>query len=156
MTVSVKVNQSKKVGGRRFKEDLHQAVFLFRLSSQNFIYQAKRKRAWSQVKLPLEVRLTFSFLSCTLPCGVHISELKHGRRRRRRRRQRKLHFFPRLIQFARNVKSGRLSLELTSWGTHLSLDKERKILRRLFTSSTKREIMHFHVVVVQRRQGNVQ
>ena len=38
-------NQSiKKVGGRLFKEDLSQALFFFRHSSQNFIYQAKRKR----------------------------------------------------------------------------------------------------------------
>ena len=33
--------------------------------------------------------------------------------------------------------------------------KERKSLSS-FTSSTKREIRHFHVVVVQRRQGNVE
>ena len=36
----------------------------------------------------------------------------------------------------------------------LVYEKERHCLT--FTSSTKREIMHFHVVVVQRRQRNVQ
>ena len=47
-------------------------------------------------------------------------------------------------------------LELIAWGPHWSLERERKIRRRLFMSSTKREIMHFHVVVVRRRQWNVQ
>ena len=46
----------------------------------------------------------------------------------------------RLFQFALNVK----------WGTALSLERERegerKIRRRLFTSSIKREIRHLHVV----------
>ena len=36
-----------------------------------------------------------------------------------------------------------------------SLDSERKIRRRLFTSSIKSEIRHFHVVAVQGRQRNV-
>ena len=43
----------------------------------------------------------------------------------------------------------RISLELISWGLHSSLERERKIRRRLFTSSISREITHFHVVVVQ-------
>ena len=34
--------------------------------------------------------------------------------------------------------------------------RKRKSLLSSFTSSTKREIRHFHVVVVQRRQRNVQ
>ena len=43
-----------------------------------------------------------------------------------------------LFQFAQNVK----------WRTALSLERERerKIRRRLFTSSIKREIRHFHVI----------
>ena len=36
-----------------------------------------------------------------------------------------------------------------SWGLHSSLERERKIRRRLFTSSIKREIRHFHVEFVQ-------
>ena len=55
--------------------------------------------------------------------------------------------FPRLFQFAWNVKWGRISLELISWGPPSSLERERKIRRRFFTSSMKREIGHFHVVV---------
>ena len=46
-----------------------------------------------------------------------------------------------------------------SWflrGPYSSLKRERKIRHRLFTSSIKREIRHFHVVVVQWLQRNVQ
>ena len=54
----------------------------------------------------------------------------------------------RLFQFTfKNVKCRRISLELSSWGTQSSLKRERKIRRRLFTSSIKREIRHFHAVV---------
>ena len=45
---------------------------------------------------------------------------------------------------------------MISCGPHTSLERERKIRRRLFTSSMKRKIRHFHVVVVQSRQRNVQ
>ena len=61
-----------------------------------------------------------------------------------------------LFQFAENVKCRQISLDLISWGPHSSLERERKFLRRLFTSSIKREIRHFHVVVVQQRRRNVQ
>ena len=47
-------------------------------------------------------------------------------------------------------------LELISCGLHSSLERERNIRRRLITSSIKREIRHVDVVVVQRRQRNVQ
>ena len=43
----------------------------------------------------------------------------------------------------------RICMELISWGLHSSLERERKIRRFLFTSSTKRKIGHFHVVFVQ-------
>ena len=36
-----------------------------------------------------------------------------------------------------------------SWGLHSSLERERKIRRRLFTSSIKHEVRHFHVEFVQ-------
>ena len=62
----------------------------------------------------------------------------------------------RLFQLTENVKCGRVSLELISWGPDSSLKRERKIRRRLFTFSITREIRHFHVVVVKRRQRNVQ
>ena len=65
--------------------------------------------------------------------------------------------FSRLLQFAENVKCRRISLGLISWGPHYSsLEREREIGRRLFTFSIKREIRHFHVVVVQWRQRNKQ
>ena len=55
----------------------------------------------------------------------------------------------RLFQFTENVKCGRITLELIFWGPDSSLERERKIRRRLFTLSINREIRHFHVVVVQ-------
>ena len=62
----------------------------------------------------------------------------------------------RLFQFVKNVKDRRFSLELISYGPHVRLERERKICLGLFTSPIKREIRHFHVVVVQWRQRNVQ
>ena len=62
----------------------------------------------------------------------------------------------RLFQFTENVKCGRISLELISWGRDSSFERERKVRRHLFTFSINREIRHFHVVVVQWRQRNVQ
>ena len=53
-------------------------------------------------------------------------------------------------------KCRRISLKMISCEPHSSLERERKILRRLFTSSIKREIRHFQVVVVQVPQRNVQ
>ena len=84
---------------------------------------------------------------------------------RRQGLQRKRHFEKaftfiqtlfRLFQSAENVKCRRISLELISWGPHSSLERERKTHRRLFTSSIKLEIRHFHVVVMQWWQQNVQ
>ena len=62
----------------------------------------------------------------------------------------------RLFQFAENVKRRRIFQEFISWGPHSSLGRQRKIRHRLFTSSIKRAIRHFHVLVVQWRQRNVQ
>ena len=47
-------------------------------------------------------------------------------------------------------------LELNSEGLYQSSGKEKESCCLVFPSSTKREIRHFHVVVVQRRQRNVQ
>ena len=47
-------------------------------------------------------------------------------------------------------------LELNSKGQHQSSGKEKESCCLVFPSSTKREIRQFHVVVVQRRQRNVQ
>ena len=55
----------------------------------------------------------------------------------------------RLFQSAENIKCRRISLKLISWGPDSRLDRESTIRRRLFTSSIKRKIRHFHVVVAQ-------
>ena len=41
-------------------------------------------------------------------------------------------------------------------GPYLSSGRQIKFRRGLFTFSTQREIRHFHVEVVQKRQRNVQ
>ena len=46
--------------------------------------------------------------------------------------------------------------ELNSKRLYQSSGKEKESCCLVFPSSTKREIRHFHVVVVQRRQRNVQ
>ena len=53
------------------------------------------------------------------------------------------------VCYAKNGKGRRISLELISSGPHSSLEREKGIRRRLFTSSIKLAIRHFHVVVVQ-------
>jgi len=47
-------------------------------------------------------------------------------------------------------------LELNSKGLYQSLGKEKESCCLVFSTSTKCEIRHFHVVVMQRRQRNVQ
>ena len=47
-------------------------------------------------------------------------------------------------------------LELNSKGLYQSSEKEKESCYLVFLSSTKREIRHFHLVVVRRRQRNVQ
>ena len=54
------------------------------------------------------------------------------------------------------VKCGQFFLESNSEGLYRSSGKEKESCCLVFPSSTKREIRHFHVVVVQRRQRNVQ
>ena len=47
-------------------------------------------------------------------------------------------------------------LELNYQEPYPSLQRQRNFRRRLFTSSIECENRHFHVVVVQQRQRNVQ
>ena len=54
------------------------------------------------------------------------------------------------------VKWWQIFLELNSKRLYQSSGKENESRCLVFTSSIKREIRHFHVVVVQRRQRNVQ
>ena len=60
-----------------------------------------------------------------------------------------------LVQCLQFVKCWRIFLELNSKGLYQSSVKEKES-RLVFTSSTRHEIRQFHVVVVQRRQRNVQ
>ena len=62
----------------------------------------------------------------------------------------------RLFQFTEKMEFGRISLELISWGPDSSVERERKIRRRLFTLCINGEIRHFHVVVVQKGVMHVQ
>ena len=77
---------------------------------------------------------------------------------RHRRQHRKRHFLNEfalrqtlslLCQFAENAKCRRIFHESTSWGPHSSIERERKIRRRVFMPSTKRAIRHFLVEVMQ-------
>ena len=62
----------------------------------------------------------------------------------------------RLFQLVQFVKCWQIFLELNSKRLHQSSGKENESRCLAFTSSTKREIRHFHVVVVQRRLRKVQ
>ena len=96
---------------------------------------------------------------------IHIFKFLRGLQQQLRRRLRKRHlkreFAPlqtlsRLFQLVQFVKCWQIFLELNSKRLHQSSGKENGSRCLAFTSSTKREIRHFHVVVVQRRQRNVQ
>ena len=85
----------------------------------------------------------------------NIRELKQQRRRRLRKRQLKSEValpqtFSRLFHQVSFVKCWQMFLDLNSERLYQSSGKEKES-RLVFTSSTKREIGHFHVVVVQRR-----
>ena len=54
------------------------------------------------------------------------------------------------------VNCRRTLLKLNFKGPYSSSEREIKLRRCLFTSSIKREIRHFHVVVVQKRERNEQ
>ena len=91
----------------------------------------------------------------------NVRDLKiRGRLRQRKRRWKsEFTFFQsstRLLQVTNFVKCRRTLLRLNSYEPHPSSERERKFRRRLCTSSVHREIWHFHVVVVQWRQRNVQ
>ena len=110
----------------------------------------KIKKAWTGV--------TTSF---SLPSVSWVSErwdLKiWGQRRRQKRHE--FAFFQsswRLFQSSYLSKCMQAPLELNYQEPHPSLERQRNFRRRLFTSSIVRENRHFHVVVVQQRQKNVQ
>ena len=90
-----------------------------------------------------------------------IRELNQRRRRRLRKRHLKSEFalpqtLSRSFHLVQFVNSCQTFLELNSKGLYQSSGKEKESCCLVFPSSTKREIRHFHVVVVQRRLRNVQ
>ena len=109
--------------------------------------------------MKLIVFLSFSLPSASLDLKVPIREKR--RRWRLPKRHSKSEFVLlqtlsglfHLVQFA---KCGQFFLELNSKRLYQSSGKEKESRCFVFTSSTKLEIRHFHVVVVLRRQRNVQ
>ena len=90
-----------------------------------------------------------------------VRSLKQQRRRRLRKRHLKSEFallqaLSRLFHLVYFVKCWQMFLEFNSKGLYQSSGKENENCCFVFPSSTKREIRRFHVVVVQRRQRNVQ
>ena len=82
------------------------------------------------------------------------SELKQQRRRRPRILHLKsevslLQTLSRLFHLVHFVKCWQMFLELNSKILHQSSGKEKESRCLVFTSSEKRKIRHFHVVVVQ-------
>ena len=109
--------------------------------------------------MKLIVFLTFSLPSVSLDLKVPIREKQ--RRRRVRKRHSKSEFallqtLSRLFHLVQFVKFWQMFLELNSKRLYQSSGKGKECRCFVFTSSTKREIRHFHVVVVLRRQRNVQ
>ena len=86
-------------------------------------------------------------------------KIRGWRRQRKRRWTSEFAFLQcssRLLQVTNFVRCRRTLLKLNSWEPYPSSETERKFCRLLCTSSVKREIRHFHVEVVQRRQRHVQ
>ena len=124
------------------------------------------KKAWCtcEVVVLLIKPIVFWRSRCRPRRGVLKSEFTQRRRRRLRKRHLKSEFaLPRnrlyrahSISFHLSIV-GKFFLELNAKGLHESSRKEKwESCCLLFPSSTKREIRQFHVVVVQRRQRNVQ
>ena len=92
--------------------------------------------------------------------AIRKSSVKQQRRRRRRIRKRhlevNLRFFKLSCAYSISSSAGNFFLELSSRGLYQSSGKEKESCSLVFPPSTNREIRHVHVVVVQRRQRNVQ
>ena len=97
-----------------------------------------------------------------MPIGMNSSrELKQQRRRRLPKRHLKSEFPPpqtssHLFQLVQFVKCWQIFLELNSKRLYQSSGKEKESHRLVFTFSTKREFRHFHIVIIQQWQMNVQ
>ena len=95
------------------------------------------------------------------PVSFQLRELKQQGRRRPRKRHWKskvavLQTVSRLVHLVQFLKCWQLFLELNSTRLYQSSGKEKETRCLVFPSSTKREMRHFQVVVVQRRLRNVQ
>ena len=93
-------------------------------------------------------------------CCFAKMELEQERSRRLRKRQFKsvfalLQTLSRVFHHVQFVKCWRIFVEFNSKGLYQSSERGKEG-RHVFSSSTKREIRQFHVVVVQRRQRKVQ
>ena len=110
-----------------------------------------RKRWQSECKL---------FEGASQTCSPRRERKQHRRRRLRKRRLKSevalLQTLSRLFHIVQFVKCWQFFLELNSRILNRSSGEEKETRCLLFTSSTKREIMNFHVVVVQWRQRNLQ
>ena len=103
-------------------------------------------------------RFLFSLSTASLR---HKRELMQRRRRQLPERRLKsevelLQTLSRLFHLVQFVKCWQFVLELNSKRLYQSSGKEKESRCIEFVSSTKREIRHFHVVVVQWRRRNVQ
>ena len=92
-----------------------------------------------------------SYLCCESSRNI---TFKQQRRRRLRKRHLKsevalLQTLSRLFHLVQFIKCWQFSLELNSRRLYQSSGKEKESPCLVFTSSTKREIRYFHVVVVQ-------
>ena len=92
------------------------------------------------------------------PRGI-FRKLKQQRRRRLRKRHLKSEFelpqtLSRLFHLVQFIKCWQFSLELNSKRLYRSSGKEKESRCLVLTSSIKREIRHFHVLVVQWRLRN--
>ena len=109
-------------------------------------------------------------IRCPSFCSVHPREVRHqffirDPKQQRRRQLRKRHFksevlllhtLSRLFHLVQFTKCWEFSLELNSKRLYRSSGKGKESRCLVFTYSIKREIWHFHVVVVQWLQRNVQ
>ena len=110
----------------------------------------------------LPIKLPYGLWDLTLEKKLHLNrDVKQQRRRRLRKRHLKSEFalqlqtLSRLFQLVQFVKCWPVFSELNSKRLYQSSGKKRSRCL-VFTSSTKCEIWHFHVVVVQRRKRNVE
>ena len=107
------------------------------------------------------VAIVAKFPDLTKPWSCN-RELQQQQQRRLRKRQLKsvlalLHTLSHLFHLVQFVKCWRIFSGVEFWRTvYQSLEKEKEGRSLVFTSFTKRKISQFHVVVMQRRQINVQ